>query len=66
MRSLRSEVMELKKAVDSTNSLRDGSMSLRSEVMDLRKAVESQTNEIKRLNEKLGRAQPAEKNPARP
>jgi hypothetical protein len=44
VRSLRSEVMELKKAVDSTNSLRDGSMSLRSEIMELKRSVESQTN----------------------
>jgi len=32
--------------------------SLRSEVGDLKKAVESQTNEIKRLNEKLNQGQP--------
>jgi type II secretory pathway component PulM len=40
--------------------------TLRSEVMELKKAVESQTNEIKRLNEKIGAAQPAEKIPVRP
>lgn len=33
--------------------------SLRSEVADLKKAVESQTNEIKRLQDKLGDAQRA-------
>ena len=49
-----------------TSDLQQDVQSLRSEVMDLRKAVESQTNEIKRLNEKLDGAQPAEKNPARP
>jgi hypothetical protein len=40
--------------------------SLRSEVIELKKAVQTQTNEIKRLNEKVGNAQQVEKNPARP
>jgi hypothetical protein len=49
-----------------TSDLQQDVRSLRLEVIELKKAVEFQTNEIKRLNEKLGGAQPAEKIPARP
>ena len=49
-----------------TSNLKQDVQSLRSDIMELKKEVETQTNEIKRLNEKLGGAQPAEKNPARP
>ena len=48
------------------SNLRQEVQSLRSEIMELKKAVDAQTNDIKRLSEKLGGAQPAEKTPARP
>jgi hypothetical protein len=46
------------------SNLRQEVQALRSEIMELKKAVDAQTNDIKRLSEKLGGAQPAEKNPA--
>jgi hypothetical protein len=49
-----------------TSNLERDVQSLRSDIIELKKAVDSQTNEIKRLNDKLVGAQPAEKNPAGP
>ena len=45
------------------SNLRQDVQSLRSEVIELKKAVEAQTNEIKRLNDKLGGTKRAETNP---